>query len=268
MPGIGFTGGADMHDELAYQWGSLYGGWVTEWRRGVASPDTSGADLLPNGFEPCLVTFFRLSVRQETAGSDARDHFAWFRQPLADRGHLARPAELAFRQENESFRGSALLSLVKAAADAGDLPGAQALADAIPFPQVRDDALVALIPAMVRAGEPLKAVAVAETTRFPHNWGKAWGLLAKRLRKPGTLMKHSNSPSVLNRRWKQAPRGWPECSCAVSSGRWPSSSATMTEPLHWLTASSISSQLVETIHGARALISSRRYWQLRFAQET
>ncbi|WP_143661091.1 hypothetical protein [Streptomyces sp. M41(2017)] len=80
---------------------------------------------------------------------------------------------------DELEQGTELLELVKAAAGAGDLDGAQALAESIPLRQSRDQALVSLVPAWARAGRGDRAVALAERIRYPHNWGWAWALLAK-----------------------------------------------------------------------------------------
>ncbi|MER7182936.1 hypothetical protein ABT404_26285 [Streptomyces hyaluromycini] len=76
---------------------------------------------------------------------------------------------------------------MQAAAGAGDLRGAQALAESIPLRQLRDQALVALVPAWARAGERGRAVALAERIRYPHNWGRAWALLAKAVADSGDI---------------------------------------------------------------------------------
>lgn len=72
-----------------------------------------------------------------------------------------------------------ILELAKAAVGAGDLCGAQALAESIPLRQLRDQALVVLVPEWARAGERDEAVALVERIRCPHNWGQAWAMLAK-----------------------------------------------------------------------------------------
>ncbi|MFE4861505.1 hypothetical protein [Streptomyces sp. NPDC056670] len=76
---------------------------------------------------------------------------------------------------------------MQAAAGAGDLGGAQALAESILLWQVRDQALVALVPAWARAGECDRAVALAERIRYPHNWGWVWALLAKAVADSGDI---------------------------------------------------------------------------------
>ncbi|MET7568582.1 hypothetical protein ABZT04_08765 [Streptomyces sp. NPDC005492] len=106
---------------------------------------------------------------------------------LARTGHLARAAESAYTIDDEFKQGTELLELVKAAASAGDLCGAQALAESIPLRQLRDQALVALVPAWARAGERDKAVALADRVRYPHNWGWAWALLAKEVADSGDI---------------------------------------------------------------------------------
>ncbi|MGW6210404.1 hypothetical protein [Streptomyces sp. NPDC055109] len=94
---------------------------------------------------------------------------------LARTGHLVRAAELAYTMGDELEQGTELLELVKAAAGAGDLSGAQALAESIPLRQLRDQALVSLVPVWARAGEGDRAVALAERIRYPHNWGVGLG---------------------------------------------------------------------------------------------
>lgn len=106
---------------------------------------------------------------------------------LARTGHLVRAAELAYAISDELEQGTELLELVKAAAGAGDLDGAQALAESIPLRQLRDRALVSLVPAWARAGERDRAVALAERIRYPHNWAWAWALLAKVMADSGDI---------------------------------------------------------------------------------
>ncbi|MET7489302.1 hypothetical protein [Streptomyces sp. NPDC005538] len=106
---------------------------------------------------------------------------------LARTGHLVRAAESAYTINDEFKQGTELLELVKAAASAGDLRGAQTLAESIPLRQLRDQALVALVPAWARAGERETAVALAERIRYPHNWGWAWALLAKEAADSGDI---------------------------------------------------------------------------------
>ncbi|MER6535404.1 hypothetical protein ABT215_16670 [Streptomyces sp900105755] len=75
----------------------------------------------------------------------------WFPRALA-RPHrpLVRAAELAYTISDDLKQGTELLELVQAAAGAGDLGSAQALAESIPLRQVRDQALVALVPTWAR----------------------------------------------------------------------------------------------------------------------
>lgn len=133
-------------------------------------------DLMPRGFEPCLLAVLRLSVGRNP-GTGLTD--GWLPRALARTGHLVRAAELVFTISDELQQSSELLELVKTAADAGDLYGAQALAESIPLRQLQDQALVALVPAWARAGDRDRAVALAERIRYPHNWGRAWAMLAK-----------------------------------------------------------------------------------------
>ncbi|MHA6761850.1 hypothetical protein [Streptacidiphilus sp. PAMC 29251] len=121
-----------------------------------------------------------MAVLRLSAGSapDSRPTIEWFRRALARTGHLPRAAELAYTISDEFKQGEELLALVTAAAGAGDLRGAQALAESIPL-GLRDQALLVLVPAWARAGERDTATALAERIRYPHNWGKAWAMLAK-----------------------------------------------------------------------------------------
>lgn len=157
------------------QWGELR---VTrEWERGrgLAPENDTGKDVVRSGFEPCLPAVLRLSVRRAPdAGASWR-----FQGALARTGHLARAAERAFTISDELKQSEELLALVKAAADAGDLRGAQALAESVPVRQLQDQALVALVPAWARAGERDRGAALAERIRYPHHWGRAWAMLAK-----------------------------------------------------------------------------------------
>jgi tetratricopeptide (TPR) repeat protein len=143
-------------------------------RRQAPQSDT-GNGIVPGGYEPCLLAVVRLSLGRH---ADTRPTTGWFLQALARTGHLARAAELAYTISNELQQGEALLGLVEAAADAGDLSGAQRLAERVPLRQ-RDEALLALVRAWARVGERDRATALAERIRYPHNWGKAWATLAK-----------------------------------------------------------------------------------------
>ncbi|WP_159056339.1 hypothetical protein [Streptomyces sp. DSM 15324] len=147
-----------------------------ERRRGLMPEDGAAGDVARGGFEPCLLALLRLSVG---TGSGAEVTRGRLPRALARTGHLARAAELVCTITDELDQGEELLGLVKAAAAAGDLCGAQALAESIPLRQLRDQALVALVPEWARAGERDRAVAVAQEIRYPHNWGRAWALLAK-----------------------------------------------------------------------------------------
>lgn len=173
-----------MSEGLA-QWGpELFMTRERELRRGLAPENDVGRDIAQGGFEPCLLTLLRLSVsRQSSAGLVS----GWFPRALARTGHLVRAAELAYTISDELKQGTELLELVQAAAGAGDLGGAQALAESTPLRQVRDQALVALVPAWARAGERDRAVALAERIRYPHNWGWVWALLAKAVADSGDI---------------------------------------------------------------------------------
>ncbi|WP_340373839.1 hypothetical protein U5640_00695 [Streptomyces sp. SS7] len=149
---------------------------VWERRRGLLPVDGAGGDIARGGFEPCLLALLRLSVGTESGADVTR---GWLPRALARTGHLARAAELVYSITDALDQGEELLALVKAAAGAGDLCGAQTLAESIPLRQLRDQALVALVPVWARAGERDRAVAVAQRIRYPHNWGKSWALLAK-----------------------------------------------------------------------------------------
>lgn len=165
-----------MPEGLA-QWGhELFRTRERELRRGLAPENHTGRDVVQRGFEPCLLTLFRLSVGRDP-GTGLVD--GWVPKALARTGHLARAAELAYTVSDELEQGDELLELVKAAAGAADLCGAQALAESIPLRQLRDQALVALVPQWARAGERDEAVALVERIRYPHNWGRAWAMLAK-----------------------------------------------------------------------------------------
>ena len=144
--------------------------WERERRRGPTPESHAEISLVPRGFEPCLLAVLRLSLGTDP---DTRASTGWFRESLARTGHLARAAEPAYTTGDKIKRSEEFLALVKAAADAEDLCGAQELAESIPVRQLRDQALVALVPAWARAGERERAVAVAENIGYPHNWGKA-----------------------------------------------------------------------------------------------
>jgi hypothetical protein len=165
-----------MSKRLALWGEELFRSRERERRRGPTPENHAEIGLAPRGFEPCLLAVLRLSLGTDP---DTRASTGWFRESLARTGHLARAAELAYTTGDEVKRSEELLALVKAAADAEDLCGAQELAESIPVRQLRDHALVALVPAWARAGERERAVAVAESIRYPHNWGKTWALLAK-----------------------------------------------------------------------------------------
>lgn len=145
---------------------------------GPAPRDDVAGAILPNGFEPCLVTLLRV-LAPRNAETDAQAVQPWLLAALARTGRLPRAAELAFSISDELRRGDALVALVKAAADAGDLHGARALAESIPLRQCRDRALVALVSAWARSGELGRAVALAKSIRYPHNWDITWALLAR-----------------------------------------------------------------------------------------
>ncbi|MEU2771373.1 hypothetical protein ABZ646_00225 [Streptomyces sp. NPDC007162] len=153
-------------------------------RRGPAPENHAGKDIAQRGFEPCLLALLRLSV-----GTDPGPGLTtgWFPAALVRTGHLVRAAELAWTIGDELERSRQLLALVKAAADAGDLYGAQALAESVPLPQLRDEALVALVPAWARAGERDLATALAEGIRYPHNWARAWAVLARAVADDGDI---------------------------------------------------------------------------------
>lgn len=153
---------------------------VPEARTGAASRpgagEPRGTGRRTKGFEPCLLALLRLSVGRDAGTGLTR---GWFPGALARTGHLVRAAEPAYTIGDELQQGEELLTLVKAAVGAGDLCGAQALAESIPLRQLRDEALVALVSAWAVAGERDRAAALAETIRYPHNWARAWAVLAK-----------------------------------------------------------------------------------------
>lgn len=173
-----------MPEGLA-QWGpELFLLRERERRRGLAPENDVRRYIVQGGFEPCLLTLLRLSVGREPGTSLTS---GWLLRALARTRHLVRAAELAYTISDELERGTELLELVKAAAGAGDLGGAQALAESIPLRQLRDQALVALVPVWARAGERERAVALAERIRYPHNWGWAWALLARVMADSGDI---------------------------------------------------------------------------------
>lgn len=180
-----------MPEGLA-QWGhELFRTRERELRRGLAPENHTGRDVVQRGFEPCLLTLFRLSVGRDP-GTGLVD--GWVPKALARTGHLARAAELAYTVSDELEQGDELLELVKAAAGAADLCGAQALAESIPLRQLRDQALVALVPQWARAGERDEAVALVERIRYPHNWGGPGPCWRRRQRTTVTPMRRSGSP--------------------------------------------------------------------------
>ncbi len=173
-----------MPEGLA-QWGpELFMTRERERRSGPAPENHRGRDILQGGFEPCLLAVLLLSVGRE---SDTGLTNGWLPRVLARTGHLARATELAYTISDELEQGTELLELVKAGAGAGDLCGAQALAESIPVRQLRDQALVALVPEWARAGERDRALALAERIRYPHNWAWAWALLAKAVADSGDI---------------------------------------------------------------------------------
>jgi hypothetical protein len=174
-----------MSKRLALWGEELFRSRERERRRGPMPANHAEIGLAPRGFEPCLLAVLRLSLGTDP---DTRVSTEWFRESLARTGHLARAAELAYTTGDETKRSEELLALVKAAAGAEDLCGAQELAESIPVRQLRDQALVTLVPAWARAGERERAVAVAESIRYPHNWGKAWALLAKAAADNGDIL--------------------------------------------------------------------------------
>lgn len=167
----------DMYvEEGLAQWGEEFGLVRVAEREGGLAPETgTGRGVARGGFEPCLLAVLRLSVR---GGPDVRS-YRWFQQALAGTGHLARAVELVYATSSAGGVDDGLIDVLKAAASAGDLRGAQALAESFSGRQLRDRALVALVPAWARAGERGRAVALAESIRYPHNWGRAWATLAK-----------------------------------------------------------------------------------------
>ncbi|MEY9842791.1 tetratricopeptide (TPR) repeat protein [Streptacidiphilus sp. EB103A] len=179
------TGGDVSTQKGMAEWG--YELFMERWRErrcGLARESDAGKGVLPGGFEPCLVTLFRLLASRDVDG--AREPVPlWHLRALARTGHLARAAELAFTISDEPKQGEALLALVEEAAGAGDLLGAQALVDSIRVRDCHDRALVALVPAWARAGELDRALALAERVRYPHNWSITWALLAKALADTG-----------------------------------------------------------------------------------
>ncbi|MFI5875236.1 hypothetical protein ACIBAH_22790 [Streptomyces sp. NPDC051445] len=145
-------------------------------RHGLAPENEAGEAIARSGFEPCLLAVLRISLGR---AADDRITRGWYLGALVRTGHLARAAELAYTISDEHRQGKELLALVEKAAEAGDLCGAQTLAESIPLRGWRDDALVALVAAWARAGERDTAAALAERIRYPHNWGRTWALLAK-----------------------------------------------------------------------------------------
>lgn len=165
-----------MPEGLA-QWGpELFMMRERELRSGPAPEHHWGSGFPQRGFTPCLLAVLRLSADRE---SDAGPTLEVSPRELARTGHLVRAAEMAYTISDELEQGTELLELVRAGAAAGDLSGAQAVAESIPVRQVRDLALVGLVPEWARAGERDRAVALAEGIRYPHNWAWAWALLAK-----------------------------------------------------------------------------------------
>ncbi|MFD9129226.1 hypothetical protein [Kitasatospora sp. NPDC059571] len=160
----------------------LFGGRVVERQGGLAPAEDRSSGFLRSGHEPCLLAALRISAHRERDGNSL-----WgLPAALARTGHLARAVELAYATDRRGEHDG-LLPLLRAAIDAGDLHGAQALAGAMPDRALRDRALVALVPALARAGELDRAVALAECVRYPHNWGRTWALLAKAVADGGDL---------------------------------------------------------------------------------
>ncbi|KFF99149.1 hypothetical protein IQ62_20520 [Streptomyces scabiei] len=163
-------------EEGLAQWGAEFGlARVRERGGGLAAETDTGRGIVRGGFEPCLLAVLRLSVRGGTNTCSS----SWFQRALARTGHLARAVELVYATSSAGGLDDGLVALLKTAADAGDLEGAQALAESFSGRQLRDRALVALVPAWARAGERDRAIALAESIRYPHNWGRAWAMLAK-----------------------------------------------------------------------------------------
>lgn len=152
--------------------------WMREGdrRRGLAPENEAGQAIARSGFEPCLLAVLRISLGR---AADDRIARGWYLGALVRTGHLARAAELVYTISDERRQGMEFLALVETAAEAGDLCGAQTLAESIPLRGWRDDALVALAAAWARTGERDTAAALAERIRYPHNWGRTWALLAK-----------------------------------------------------------------------------------------
>ena len=119
----GGRGDVSTHKGMA-EWGyELFMERYRERRYGLAREGDAGKGVLPGGFEPCLVTLFRLLASRDADG--AREPVPlWHLRALARTGHLARAAELAFTISAEPKQGEALLALVEEAAGAGDLLGA------------------------------------------------------------------------------------------------------------------------------------------------
>lgn len=161
------------------QWGHALP-FLRQWEvgRGPAPAEDTGRDTVRSGFAPCLVTLLRLSAPPRF-GADVDSLPPWLLAGLARTGHLPLAAELALSTGDELGRAERLLAVVRAAADAGDVHGAQALTDSITLRQCRDQALVGQVSAWARAGERDRAVALAETVRYPHHWAVTWALLAK-----------------------------------------------------------------------------------------
>ncbi len=161
------------------QWGEEF-----FWRRSLElSSDPTpargpGPSIVQGGFEPCLLTVLRLSTGAVVGSVDSTKRW---RKALARTGCLPRAVELACATSDGLKQGDELIALVNAAADAGDLHSAQALADSIPLRGPQDRAMVDLVAAWARAGERDRAVALAERIRYPHHWGTAWAGLAKAL---------------------------------------------------------------------------------------
>ncbi|MFD0260112.1 hypothetical protein ACFVH7_17765 [Kitasatospora indigofera] len=165
-----------MPNEMV-QWGEEFF-WRrgAELRSGLLPDDDARTSVVQSGFEPCLLAVIRLSMSGPT---DSRTTSGWFRGTLARTGHLPRAVELASAIGDGPEQSEELYALVNAAAEAGDLHSAQALAESIPLRGPHDRAMVDLVAAWARAGDRDRAAALAERIRYPHNWGTAWAGLAK-----------------------------------------------------------------------------------------
>lgn len=170
-----------MPKGLAQMGYRLYVRRLRDQRLGLAPPYSRDDGLLHSGFAPCLVTVLRLAVHHQEDKSAGMG----LASVLVGAGHLSRAVELLRSQPGRSNPERDLFLLVQMAGEAGDLEGAQALAEWLTDRSLRDDALVALIQAVARAGERERAAALAETVRYPHNWPRAWAGLAEAVAEGG-----------------------------------------------------------------------------------